>query len=128
MSGKRGQSETIGVLLLTGVVVVTATAVGMFALTNYTDSATDEQPLFTCTIEYDDNAVTVTHAGGQRVDTSTLIVILRNSSGQTRLGFDSGADGRFETGERQRFGAISTATTVLVATNRGIACQNTLEV
>lgn len=125
MRATQAQSEALGVVILTGVVLVLVTTVGVFALTNYTESATPDAPLFTCTIEYADDTVTVTHAGGDHVESSTVSVILRNDSGRTRIPLD-GVGPRFEIGEAVRIGSVNTTTEVLVSTERDVVCQNTV--
>lgn len=102
----RAQSELIGVLLLTGVVVVLSFTVGGLLFTNATNEASAD-PLVSIQGNATSQYVTVRHAGGERLDVSALTVILRGG-GTERYAFETftqrqGDDSaRFEPGDEWR--------------------------
>lgn len=130
LSHERGQSAVIGVLLLTGIMVILVTVVGTASVTNFVATSTDDSPTFNCRIAYADGNVTVAHAGGDAVPTASLEAVVRNDSGQARRTFDAdgGVGERFTTGEVVRLGSLNTTSEVLVTTDRAVACQETVVV
>ncbi|MFB6096019.1 MAG: type IV pilin, partial [Haloferacaceae archaeon] len=120
----------MGVLLLTGLLVVLVTVVGTTSLAHYAETGTDDSATFNCRIGYADENVTVTHAGGDSVPTNSLGAVVRNDSGQARRLFsaDGDAGANFETGERVKLGPLNESSDVLVATDSSIACQDRLAV
>lgn len=82
MSGDaRGQSETIGVALLIGVVV---TVVGIASVTIFAGMDTTERPTVDIQADANSTHVTITHGGGDEVALADLRVIL---DGNTRTQF-----------------------------------------
>lgn len=73
--GDRAQSESIGVILLTAVVVITVSLTGMVYLS--TIDANAEQPMFSVEGELSPPNVSVTHAGGDPVPGDELRLVLR---------------------------------------------------
>lgn len=72
----RGQSETVGVVLLTGVIVLAVSILGVGILSSGPQGT--QQPLVDLDIEIGPSAVSVTHGGGDAVDGQVLDVIVRN--------------------------------------------------
>lgn len=72
---ERGQSETLGVALLTGVVLILVAVVGLFLFADF--GANDEEQLL-ANIQGDIEAtsVTLTHEGGNAFDPGTVEVVL----------------------------------------------------
>lgn len=89
----RGQSETVGVVLLTAVVVVSVSVLGVGILSSSGPQAADK-PLIDADIEITTNSVTITHGGGDSVDGRTVDVVVRNRTASQRYASVDG--GRFE--------------------------------
>lgn len=103
MSDIRGQSETVGTILLVGLVITTVTLAGGVMLFGYLNQASVNEPLVNLEIEPEDgDDIRIQHSGGENIDTGTTEVMADSST----LGsltdadsFDGDQDGRFVTGE-----------------------------
>jgi len=99
---ERAQSESIGVILLVGVVVISVATVGAFALSNIDSDQRD----FDATIEVTTDSITIAHAGGDPVPFSELLIVVRVDGNTTRIrpeasDLETGdSDELFEPGER----------------------------
>jgi PKD repeat protein len=106
--GSRAQSEVIGVVLLTFVIVVTVGVSGTIVLGGVADDAdTADAPLVDAVVEVTANEITVTHGGGDPVAQSSVTVILRGDTTTERYSLDDANlsgddDGSFEVTERFR--------------------------
>jgi len=105
----RGQSETLGLVLLLGVVVVTAAAFGSAYVGTVTDRG--DRVSADVSIDLDPGGFTVTHEGGAELPADELRLILRGPGFEYEPGFaaeftagpdseDDDGDGVFEPGER----------------------------
>lgn len=129
--GSRGQTAVIGTILAVGLVTLFVSGIGVFYISEI--DGTEDTPQVNCEITFDaaDDNVTITHAGGDEVDTADLDVVLQNASSTSRLAFgiDEGdGDQHFETGETGRFGSISTDTDVILVTEQSVVCSDTARV
>lgn len=105
-SPDRGQSETIGVLLLTGVVVVTVGLIGIIILSG---TASERERMTAVAVDVSTENVTLTHDGGQTLPESEITVIV---DGQQRVRYGltelnriaADGNGRFDPGETWRIG------------------------
>lgn len=102
--GSRAQSESIGVILLTGVVVIVV-AIGGAVILDGAASDADSAPLVDVTFEVTTDKISVTHAGGDTVAQSALTVIVRDDTTTERYAVDAAhvtgdGDGQFEPSER----------------------------
>lgn len=103
MSDIRGQSETVGTILLVGLVITAVTLAGGVMLFGYLNQASVNEPLVNLEIEPEDgDDIRIQHSGGENIDTETTEVMADSST----LGsltdadsFDGDQDGRFVTGE-----------------------------
>lgn len=98
----RSQSEVIGVVVLTGVVVSLTVLVGILIIPDVVSNTSE--PLIDLDAEATSNQVTVTHAGGDAVDTDDVLIVLRASSTEqhqlSSFTQDRGSDStRFEAGD-----------------------------
>lgn len=99
----RAQSETVGVILLTAIVVLTVGTAGAVVLAGVDTTETVRADL---AVTVADDGVAVTHDGGQPVAFADLQVVVRNGDGTWRPPMnESGVirgddDGEFEPGER----------------------------
>lgn len=104
-STSRAQSTVIGVVLLTGVVIITVTAIGAFWIGTIDDQADASGPLVEVDANVTENTVELDHRMGDSVLLSDLTLLLRNDSTTERYPVDqanvSGGDGddRFDPGE-----------------------------
>ncbi|QAU13640.1 type IV pilin [Halorubrum sp. BOL3-1] len=96
----RAQSETVGVILLLGVFVITAGAVGVAVVGDVT-SDTDEVVL-SADLTADGADFRVSHLGGDTVPNEDLAVVVRTEGNTTRYPFDP-PDGRFGPGNERIF-------------------------
>jgi hypothetical protein len=105
----RGQSETLGLVLLLGVVVVTAAAFGSAYVGTVTDRG--DRVSADVSIDLDPGGFTVTHEGGAELPADELRLLLRGPGFDYEPGFaaeftagpdseDDDGDGVFEPGER----------------------------
>lgn len=106
-SDTRGQSETIGTLLLVGMLVITITLAGGAAVANYLSQASVDKPLVDLEIESEDSdKINIQHLGGEAIDTETTVVMVDGSildSFEEADSFDGDRDGRFRAGELVTF-------------------------
>lgn len=95
------QSETIGVLLLTGVVIILIGVVSVFVLGGI-NTTTD--PVADLRIAGNDTHLTVDHNGGDRFSVGELRVIIDGETDRTRFdvaaGNVTGSDEQFTFGDR----------------------------
>ena len=96
----RAQSETVGVILLLGVFVVTAGAVGVAVVGDVT-SDTDEV-VVSADLTAEGTDLRVTHLGGDTVPNEALAVVVRAEGNATRYSF-APPDGRFGPGNERTF-------------------------
>lgn len=107
----RGQSETVGIVLLTAVIVVMVSMLGAGVLSSGPQSA--EKLLVDLDIDIATDTVSVTHSGGDTVDGGSLDVIIRNETASQR--YESAVTGPFEPTDTVRLSHSYTgAVTVLV--------------
>jgi flagellin-like protein len=106
----RAQSEVVGVVLLTAVVVVLVSVVGAGVITNFSSQAEAGTVSADAGVNITADNVTITHRGGDILADSVVEVIVRNGSAERRyeLSTDTIArtgdgDGRFDPGERAVF-------------------------
>lgn len=101
-SAERGQTEVVGVLLLTGVVVVTASLVGVAF---FDAVATEDGPTADLDAAVTASALTVSHHGGDALSMGTIEVAVRNETRTWRYSLSPAnvtrgdGDERFEPGE-----------------------------
>lgn len=99
----RGQSEVVGVLLLTAVVVLAVGTAGAFYLTSIGDD--HEKTRLTVRGDVTGQNVTLVHAGGETVATANLRVRVRVNDSARAVGWADGATdldtpGEFGPGDR----------------------------
>lgn len=80
----RGQSETVGVVLLTAVIVILVSVLGAGILSSGAQS--DEKPLIDLDIDITTTTISVTHDGGDTVDGTSLDITIRNETVSQRYG------------------------------------------
>ncbi|MEF8815085.1 MAG: type IV pilin [Halovenus sp.] len=103
----RAQSEVVGVVLLTAVVVVLVIGAGGLFLSSL-DSDTDREPLADLESEVNATVVTLAHQGGDEFDAGDVEVVLRGADGEFTERLDAGTflrgadDTRFVPGDRWR--------------------------
>lgn len=102
----RGQSETVGVILLTAVVVVLATTVSVLVLSNF-DGTGETGPNVDVKSSVTDQQVGLEHFGGNRFDVSDIRVDIRQQDGDdisrplSSFTLDRGGNNEtFEAGDR----------------------------
>jgi PKD repeat protein len=101
----RAQSEVVGVALLVGVFSLLAIIVGVVFIGNVTDQA-DSGPLVEVNASATGTDLVLTHEGGDALDATEIIVIVRQGGEEWRYGLDSFAEvrgsdsGQFAGGER----------------------------
>jgi len=104
--GGRAQSDSVGVILLTGVIVVIAGIGGAAIIGGVAEDAErSSAPMVDFPVEITADNLSVTHAGGDTVTQSELTVIARDGSATERYDVDSAnltgdSDGQFEPSER----------------------------
>jgi FlaG/FlaF family flagellin (archaellin) len=95
-TGSRAQSETIGVLLLTGVVIILIGIVGVVVVGGVD---TTEEPRLDLGVTATTETVTITHRGGDAVTTGDLRVVLQGDEATRSFTVDAanvtGEDGTF---------------------------------
>ncbi|GCF14170.1 hypothetical protein Harman_21050 [Haloarcula mannanilytica] len=107
----RGQSETVGIVLLTAVIVVVVSVLGAGILSSGPQPA--ERPLVDLDIDISSNNVTITHSGGDTVDGASLDVGIRNETASQR--YTSAVTGQFRpTDTRTLSHSLTGTVTVLV--------------
>ena len=98
----RGQSETVGVVLLIGVVV---TLVSLVSVVILQDIGGSDDPLADLEVSANETNVTVDHRGGDTLAVDDLAVVLRADEGDKRFTVapanltDRNGDGRFGFGD-----------------------------
>ncbi|MFC6976209.1 PKD domain-containing protein [Halomicroarcula sp. GCM10025709] len=100
---RRAQSEAVGVALLTVVVIVAVSAIGIAVLD---DQDSGGSVLVDIGAEFDGSTLTLTHRGGDAVDAGAVDVVLDNGT-RVRYGLSSftpldSSDAVFDPGERWR--------------------------
>lgn len=99
----RAQSESIGVILLTAVVVITVSTAGVVVLA---DIGAEETTRADLAVDITDDHVAVTHNGGESVPFDALVVVVRQGNDTWRPAANASAltrgdtDAQFEPGER----------------------------
>jgi len=121
MRPDRAQSESIGVVLLTGVVVVAIAGSSAVILTMGAGGGGSAPALVDLGIDATTTNVTIEHSGGDGVAMADSAVIVRDSAGEHRYAVDRAnvtgdGDDRFEPGERfeRAHGISGDRATVLV--------------
>lgn len=106
MRRDRAQSSTIGVILLTAVVVITVSSIGFFWIGSLSERADATGPLIETNVTATDSNVTIRHVMGESVGVEEISVIVRNDTTTQRFTLGAGAvppdddrDGRFEPSE-----------------------------
>lgn len=99
-SANRAQSSVIGVVLLTAVLIVTVSTIGIFFLGTISEQADASEPLVDVDATLTNEAVEVQHVAGDTVDLDDLTLVLSKGSTTERYAFDganvSGSgDGQF---------------------------------
>jgi flagellin-like protein len=79
----RAISPVIGVVMLVGVTVILAAIIGTFALGIAGDAVTQQTPTADLTFAETDDGVTITHGGGDTLDSGTAEVVYTNQTGST---------------------------------------------
>ncbi|MXR52430.1 type IV pilin [Halovenus sp. WSH3] len=80
VSSERSQSETVGIVLLTAVVVVTATTAGLFVLSD-TDDRREGDPLANVEVTPTASGIELAHQGGDEFNASRIRVVVERESG-----------------------------------------------
>jgi hypothetical protein len=122
LSSTRSQSEVVGVILLTGVVITVVTIGGGIAVNSAVQEQDTNSVLVDCEFEYD-NSLDITHSGGDSIDTAALDVIYRNSSEERRTPFRLDGKTRFQPGDTARLNQLSLPTEILLVTDETIVCE-----
>jgi len=76
----RGQSEVLGVALLTAVVVILVATVALFLFTDFASDANDEQLLATVESDVTSENITIEHQGGDSFEPENVSVILQGDT------------------------------------------------
>ncbi|QLG28333.1 type IV pilin [Halorarum halophilum] len=109
MSG-RAQTEAIGVVTVTAVVLLLAFTVGFAVVESMSNAESTAPALGDYRFDADGTAVSVTHAGGDAAPLSDLSLVVRGPNGSTTRPFTAGtlAGGGavFRPGSTWRYGAI----------------------
>lgn len=105
MSGeRRSQSEVVGVVLLTAVIVVLVSVIGVVVYAQF-GSETESEPRVTITSEANESTLTLTHRGGDRFQAAAILVHLRGDGDDQFLLTENGTfvagrdDTAFEAGD-----------------------------
>lgn len=103
----RAQSEVVGIVLLTAVVIVLVVGAGGLFLSSL-ESDTDREPLATLESNVNATVVTLAHQGGDEFDADEVEVVVRGADGEFTQRLDAGTflrgadDTRFAPGDRWR--------------------------
>jgi FlaG/FlaF family flagellin (archaellin) len=81
-SNQRGQSETVGIIIFTGVIILLSALVGTVLLS---EVSTEETPRIDIKTDLTDTNVTLTHSGGDQLNASRLRVLLTTDTGERRF-------------------------------------------
>ncbi len=90
----RGQSETIGVVLLLVVVVGVSTTVGVAALTTFSDAGDRGNAATLADVTVATDELVIDHTGGEPLDPEAVAVQVRDPNGTTV--YDLGSDGSLD--------------------------------
>lgn len=107
MRGLRGQSETVGVVLLTAVIVILTVTAGAFILSDFQSEA-DDGPNASIESTITAESLEIRHRGGDAFDPDRIAVVVTDAAGERtyRLGADFTETGSnnasFEPGDRWR--------------------------
>lgn len=99
----RAQSESIGVILLVGIVVISVTTVGAFVLSDISQATTTDADI---AVDVSTSGVYLSHAGGDPLEMDQLLIVVRAGNRTLRPDFTPQTvyvgddDGTFEPGER----------------------------
>jgi|GEM_PF-1971379 len=101
---RRAQSSVIGVLLLTAVIIITVSTIGVFFLGTISEQADASERLVDLDVELTNETIEVHHATGDAVDYEDLALVLRKGSTTERYEMDKAnvtgnANDQFEPGE-----------------------------
>ncbi len=81
ISDRRGASEVVGIILVVVITVIIASTVGAFVL-GMGDRTTETVPQAFFSYDFDDETnVTITHEGGEAIDTETIRVTVDDTPG-----------------------------------------------
>ena len=83
MARSRGQSETIGVILLTAVIVILVVLVSIFLLAN-AESESEREPKVSTESTVTADSLELRHQGGDSFDPEMITVIVRDENGERR--------------------------------------------
>lgn len=137
-SATRAQSETIGAILLVGVVV---TAVGVFGAFYLGGFAEEAGPLVSISVDGNETTMNLSHTGGERVPADELFVTVGQAGTSKRYELDESAlrsefvrgddPAQFVPGDRWRFtggpdlitGETATVRLIHVPTNEVVATE-----
>lgn len=101
---RRGQSESIGVVFMTAVVVISVTLAGGLLFLGTNAGTGDDQVLLDFDSKTTAGTLVLVHSGGDAVDASDLQVILEGPSGTESFTVDAGnitgGDATLDPGER----------------------------
>lgn len=97
----RAQSTVIGVILLTAVVILTVSTIGVFFLGTISEQADASRPLVDVDISMTNETIEVRHVAGDSVDLDDLTLLLTKGSSTERYAFDDAnvtgdGDGEFD--------------------------------
>lgn len=79
----RAQSETVGVILLTAVVVILATVIGAFLISNF-DRNNEKSPIVDIESDIHGGDLLIEHRGGESYETGDISVVLRGDFEEKR--------------------------------------------
>jgi hypothetical protein len=96
MEGTKAQSESVGVILMVGVMVVTVTTGGVFALDSLVESTTPDADI---SITTQGQVLTVEHVGGTKLSTDKLQLRINGDEIPTTTLDLKQSDGPFEAGD-----------------------------
>ena len=108
----RAQSETIGTVLLIGVVVVAIGTFGAFFLSDFADEGA---PLASISVDGNQTTMNISHSGGERIATEDLRITVSQPGNSKAYTFENNGtqvrvsvpDTEFKPGDRWRFDADS---------------------
>lgn len=123
--GDRGQSEVVGTVVLTGVIVAGLTVFGVLALGTFADATASNEPRLALEPGVNATALTLVHGGGSPVRTDRLEVVLRGDGEEVSYAVDESTvegngNGLFEPGERStRAHGLESGPVTVVVVDRG---------
>jgi FlaG/FlaF family flagellin (archaellin) len=111
-TGERGATAPMGTILMAALVIVASGAAVVF-YTDLADSLQEPAPQSRMSVDVVDDEVRFTHAGGDRLDTDDLNLVVDSGDERTRVPFADGRldgtdDGNFTAGDRWRYCQQST--------------------